>query len=360
MTEPSPVTDKVLRGAAVLIVDDQEANIRLLEGTLREAGYTNVRSTMDPREVAVLFDEHPPDLVLLDLHMPHMDGFQVMEQLRPHVADGSYLPIVMLTADDAFEAKKRALSVGAKDFLSKPFDLTEVILRIRNLLETRFLHKQLRGQNEVLEAKVLERTRELEEARLETLERLALAAEFRDDATFQHTRRVGTMSARLAAALGLPPEEVEVIRRAAPLHDVGKIGIPDDLLLKPGALSRDEFDHMKSHTWMGATILSGSRFPILQRAEEIARTHHERWDGRGYVEGLKGESIPAAGRIVSVADTFDALTHERPYKTAWPIDQALAEIERQRERQFDPDAVDAFVRLIEGDDVILIEESDRT
>jgi putative two-component system response regulator len=252
----------------------------------------------------------------------------------------------MLTADVSAETKQQALAFGAKDFVTKPFELTEVRLRIKNLLETRFLHLQLQGQNQLLEIKVRERTRDLEEARIESLQRLSLAAEFRDDATGQHTQRVGRVSALLAQALGLPDELVQLVRLAAPLHDVGKIGIADAILLKPGKLDPDEFRVMTTHTTIGGHILSGSQSPLLQLAEQIALSHHECWDGGGYPLGLRGEDIPLAGRIVSVADVFDALTHRRPYKEAWPAGDAAAEIERQGRSKFDPRVVEAFLKLL--------------
>jgi putative two-component system response regulator len=277
--------------------------------------------------------------------MPHRDGLAVMDELN-QIAEASYLPILMLTGDDTQEAKREALSRGAKDFLNKPFHSDEVLLRINTLLETRFLYLQIQSQNQILEAKVRDRTRELESAQIEIIERLARAAEFRDDNTGQHTERVGQMAALLARQVGLPDPQVSLIRRAAPLHDVGKIGIPDSILLKLGKLTPDEFELVKTHTSIGARILSGSRFTILRLAEEIAFNHHERWDGDGYA-GVAGSAIPLAGRIVAVADVFDALTQNRPYKAAWPVNDAIAEMERQRGKQFDPALVDAFLRVIE-------------
>lgn len=330
--------------ARILIVDDEPANVRLLERLLEQEGFANLESATDPRQVLPLFTEFRPDLILLDLHMPHLDGFAVLKQLRPRIPDVDYLPILVLTADVTAEAKQLALSLGAMDFVTKPLDHAEVRLRIRNLLQTRFLYQEVQNRKQILEEKVRERTAELEEAQLEILERLALAAEFRDDETGRHTQRVGSTSALLARAVGLPPDQVALIRRAAPLHDVGKIGIPDAILRKPGKLTPEEFEVIKTHTTIGAQILSGSRSRLLQVAEEIALTHHERWDGTGYA-GLAGERIPLPGRIVSLADVLDALTHDRVYRKAWPFDDAAAEIELQRGRQFDPQLADAFLQI---------------
>jgi putative two-component system response regulator len=337
--------DTTLTTAKILIVDDQSSNVLLLESILQEEDYTTYRGITDSRQVLPVFLEYRPDLILLDLQMPYLDGFEVMNQLRARVPLGIFLPILVLTADITPETKRKALDEGATDFLTKPFDQTEVVLRIRNLLRTRVLHLQLHDQNHLLEQKVRERTIELEETQIEILERLALAAEYRDDDTGEHTKRVGQMSAQIAQALGLSNAEVELIRRAAPLHDVGKIAIPDSILLKPGKLTPEEFELMKTHTTVGAKMLSGGRFPLLQRAEEIALTHHERWDGTGYA-GLKGESIPSAGRIVAVADVFDALTSARPYKEAWPRAKAIEEVQRQSGRQFDQSVVEAFLKVV--------------
>ena len=336
---------KSFRNARILIIDDEPVNIDLLRRVLERAGFHRLETTTDSREAASLYITFRPDLILLDLHMPHLDGLQVMDELN-QIAEASYLPILMLTGDITPEARREALSRGAKDFVNKPFHTDEVLLRIRTLLETRFLYLQIQSHNQMLEAKVRERTRELEGAQIEIIERLARAAEFRDDNTGQHTERVGQMAALLARQVGLPDSQVALIRRAAPLHDVGKIGIPDSILLKLGRLTEEEFVVVRTHTTIGARILSGSRFPILRLAEEIAFSHHERWDGEGYA-GIPRDSIPLAGRIVAVADVFDALTQKRPYKAAWALEDAVAEIDRQRSRQFDPMLVDAFLRVIE-------------
>jgi putative two-component system response regulator len=333
------VTDHdALLDARILVVDDEPPNILLIERILQRAGYRNVYSTSDPESVLGLIDELDPDLLLLDLMMPRVDGFEIMAALR---ASDRQVPVLVLTADATQEVKRRALRAGARDFLTKPFDVDEVLLRIANMLDIRFLTMRLRDQNAALEDRVRERTRELEESHIETFERLALAAEYRDDDTGRHTRRVGLMAALLAGELGLPSDSVGLLERAAGLHDVGKIGVPDSILLAPRKLTPEEFDVIKTHTVIGAKIMSGSRSPLMIMAEEVAWSHHERWDGTGYAR-ISGEEIPLVGRITTVADVFDALTHERPYKDAWPLDEAVAEIERQRGRQFDPRVVDAF------------------
>jgi putative two-component system response regulator len=339
---------RVFTKARILIIDDEAPNVEVLRRLLERSGFTKIETTMDPREATQLYVDFRPDLILLDLHMPHLDGLAVMDALND-IAEATYLPILILTGDMSPQARRDALSRGAKDFVHKPFSSDEVLLRIGTLLETRFLYLQIQNQNQMLEAKVRERTRELEGAQFEIIERLAKAAEFRDDKTGQHTERVGQIAALVARQIGRPDSQVTLIRRAAPLHDVGKIGIPDLILLKPGRLTEEEFAVVKTHTTIGARILSGSRFPILRLSEEIAFSHHERWDGEGYA-GIAGDSIPLAGRIVAIADVFDALTQHRPYKAPWPIDKAIEEIERQRGRQFDAALVDAFLRIVEQRD----------
>jgi len=339
-------SDALREEARILVVDDQRANVLLLERMLREAGYRDIETTTDPRLALDLFTRFEPDIVLLDLMMPHLDGFQVMAKLEQVVSQGDYRPILVLTADVNEETKRRALAGGAKDFLTKPFDVQEVLLRIGNILETRRLHRKLQRQNEVLEKRVRERTLELEEAYIETMERLALAAEYRDDDTGQHTIRVGLTASMVARELGLSTPDVELIERAAGLHDIGKIGVPDNILLAPRKLTAEEFEVVKTHTSIGAKILSGSRSPLLRMAETIAWAHHERWDGSGYA-GIRGPDAPLVGRITTVADVFDALTHDRPYKTAWPVEEAIAEISEQSGRQFDPQVVEAFLLVQE-------------
>lgn len=342
------------RAARLLIVDDSASDVLLLETILAEDGYGNIVSITDPRESVAVFRAFSPDLILLDLHMPHMNGLDVIDRLRAEMGS-QFVPILVLTADISTEAKARALSMGAKDFVTKPFDSVEVRLRIKNLLETRFLYRELREHNEQLEQKISDRTMQLEIAKIEILERLALTAELRDDETGEHTQRVGRVCALLSQALGLREENVELIRRASPLHDLGKIATPDSILLKPGKLSADEWMVMKRHTEVGARLLSNSIAMTLQLAQAIALTHHERWDGSGYL-GLGGSDIPMCGRIVAVTDVFDALTHHRPYKEAWPVDQAIDEIAAQRGKQFEPRIVDAFLEVHRQHDLLAPKE----
>lgn len=322
--------------ARILVVDDEEVNVRALTRILRAAGYGNVLSTTDPKTVAGLYHDQDPDVVLLDLHMPDVDGLGVLRQLRAAAGPQAYVPVLMLTGDSSREARRQALSAGAKDFLTKPFEMEDVLLRIRNLLETRYLHREITTQNQLLEQRVRQRTVELEGAYLDTLERLASAAEFRDDETGRHTERVGEVAALLGSALDLPEEDLFLIRRAAPLHDVGKIGIPDAILRKPGPLTSEEWEVMKTHATIGARILAGGRSRVVQLAEEIALSHHEQWDGEGYPGGVAGEAIPLHGRLVMVADVYDALTSDRVYREAWPAEKVLAYIRQYAGQRFDP------------------------
>lgn len=334
-----------MQDANILLVDDEPSNVRLLQRMLDQQDCANVVGTTYPRETLPLYVSFNPDIILLDLMMPEMNGFEVMEALRPLVPDEDFLPILVLTADMTPETKHRALAAGASDFLTKPFDATELCLRMKSLLNTRFLHRKLKLQNQSLEEAVSERTRDLEEAQIEILDRLGRAAEWRDDDTGEHTSRVGSTAAQLAELVGVNSDQVELIRRAAPLHDVGKIGIPDSILLKPGKLTEEEFYTMKTHTLIGSAMLANGHSELVRMAERIALTHHERWDGRGYPHNIEGDAIPIEGRIVAVADVFDALTHRRPYKKAWPYEEAVAEILSQTGRQFDPAVVEAFARL---------------
>jgi len=328
-----------------LVIDDEPSNTRLLNLMLRQSFSCEVLTTTDSRTAVALFLEHRPDLVLMDLHMPYVSGLELLAAFQDHIPPTEFVPIIVLTGDTTTEAREKALRAGAHDFLTKPFEVAEVLLRIRNTLRTRRLNREVVEQNRTLEARVAERTEQLDAARIEALIQLARAAEFRDDDTGQHTRRVGDMAGRIAATMGLEPAVVELIRLAAPLHDIGKIGIPDAILLKPDRLTPAEWTVMRQHTTIGASILADSRSPVLRMAQEIALAHHERWDGAGYPEGLENNNIPLASRIVAVADTFDALTHARPYKPAFTIEESLGEITANAGGHFDPDVVNAFLGI---------------
>jgi putative two-component system response regulator len=330
----------------VLIVDDEPANISALRKLLTAAGY-QVLATTSPLEALTLYHEQAPEIVLLDLHMPELDGVGVINRLKQAAPTQAFLPVLVLTGDTSPDARRRVLAAGAKDFVAKPFDMDEVLLRIRNLLETGRLYREIKNQNQLLEQRVRERTAELEGASLDTLERLAIAAEFRDDETGRHTERVGEIATLLGTILGLDEESLFLIRRAAPLHDVGKIGIPDSILRKPGPLTNDEWEIMKGHASIGARILSGGRSSVVRFAEEIAVCHHEQWDGQGYPNGLAGDGIPLAGRLVMVADVFDALTSDRVYRKAWPVDKVMAYIRQYAGKRFDP----RIAALLERDEV---------
>jgi len=329
----------------LLIIDDQQENIRLLERILTQAGYLDITTATDPSRVSELYELSKPDIVLLDLHMPAHDGFSVLEKLAPFIMGPERLPVVMITGDDTSEVKRKALSLGAKDFIGKPFDAAEVVLRIQNLLETRFLHKRLRRQNRTLEDIVATRTTQLAESQVEMLERLAAAVEFRDDDTGEHTRRVGVMSALLAQTIGLDAAVADLIKSAAPLHDIGKVGIADSILLKPGPLTPQERATVQTHTTIGSEMLSNGQSELVRLCEKIARSHHERWDGSGYPDGLSGQGIPLEARIVGVADFLDALTHARPYRDAWTVSKTLAEIGSCSGTHFDPVVVEALMRI---------------
>ena len=334
-----------LEKAKILIVDDEPTNLHYLRRLLDFGGYDNLHNALSGKEALLEVASFEPDLILLDLQMQEMNGYEFLKVIRSLRSETVYLPILVLTADGTRTARKRALELGASDFLTKPADPTEILLRVKNFLTMRQWSKQLNDRNMDLEERVKQRTFELEQSHNEVVYRLALAGEHRDDDTGLHTRRVGELSAKIASALKMDSEAIKLIQSAALLHDLGKIGVPDAILLKPGKLTVDEFSLMQNHCSAGAAILANSHTPLLQMAERIAACHHERFDGSGYPKGLTGDAIPIEARIVSVADVFDALTHERPYKKAWDCETAANEIQSQSGRQFDPKVVRAFLSI---------------
>jgi putative two-component system response regulator len=309
----------ILQGR-ILIVDDQEANVILLERILQGAGYVSVASTTNPRAVCDLHRANRYDLILLDLQMPGMDGFEVMEALK-EVEPGGYFPVLVITAQPGH--KLRALKAGGKDFISKPFEMAEVLARVHNLLEARLLYGEVQGQKELLEERVRERTADLQESYLETIFTMTRAAEYKDEDTGAHVQRISYYTRDLARKLGMDEEFVDRIFFASPMHDIGKIGIQDRILLKPGGFTPEEWAIMKGHPLMGWKILGNSRSPYLMMGAEIALNHHERWDGGGYPNGKRGEAIPLSARIMNICDVYDALRSKRPYKAAFDHGKAV-------------------------------------
>ncbi len=352
--------------ARVLVVDDDRAVRAAIAKALDRFGH-QVLQARNGREAMQRLREGV-DLILLDVAMPEMDGFTFLARLRSHPEWGR-VPVIMVTGLAGTYDRLRAVRAGANDFISKPFDLAELKVRTDAQLSLKAAADAVQRYSEELERRVLERTRALAEAlkreeiararlrdaHLDTIRRLVLAAEFKDRATAAHIERIGRFSEVLGRAMGMPGEEVAVLSPACSMHDIGKIGIPDVILGKQGPLNRRERHTMQSHTVIGARILQGSLSPVLRMGTSIALTHHERWDGAGYPQGLAGEAIPLPGRICAVADVFDALTTERPYRRALDNDLVLDQMRVEEGGHFDPTALRALLRNREE-----IEEIQRT
>ena len=333
-TRPFPVHNPDERHR-ILVADDDEGVLHVLTRLLEREKMGEVHAISDSRRVLPMYFDLHPDLVLLDVEMPRLDGLSVLKQIRSRQAPTEFLPIIVISGKSDPTLRVEALRSGATDFIAKPFDLQEVALRVREALRTRDLTVSL-------EDRIQERTDRLKATESEAVRRLAMIAELRDYADGEHPKRVGDTAASIAAEMGFTETKVELLRAAAPLHDIGKIAIPEEILLKPGSLTLEEFDLVQSHTTLGARLLGGSDTEVFQLAEEIALYHHESWDGTGYTPGLAGEAIPVVARIVTVADVFDALTHERPYKRAWTWVEAVNWITDQAGHKFDPAVVEAF------------------
>lgn len=368
-------SEAVISSAEILIIDDEPVNLKLVKKYLKEAGYANVQVTSDSQAGLSLIRKQHPALVLLDLMMPEVDGLELLRRMR---ADPSLrqIPVIVLTATDEREVKRTALELGASDFLTKPVDPTDLLPRIRNVLGVKAFQDHLQHYARELERQVQERTAELEASRLEVIYCLGRAAEYRDNETGRHIVRVGRFVGVIARALGMDEASAMLLETAAPLHDMGKIGIPDAVLLKPGRLDEEEFQIMQkhaeygcdivstinrngrnefsSHTSLGAEMMHRTCSPLLKAASIIALTHHERWDGTGYPCRLKGEEIPIEGRITAVADVFDALSSKRPYKPALAYDECFRIMEESRGKHFDPQVLDAFFSC--RDEIIRIKE----
>jgi putative two-component system response regulator len=320
----------------VLVVDDVPENITVLAGILR-GQYRVVYATRGADALAIVRDQKI-DLILLDVMMPEMDGYEVCRLLKVDVATRD-IPVIFVTALTEAGDEARGLKVGAVDYLPKSSHASIVRLRVQ-------MHIERYNQNLALERRVKERTQELEDSRREILRRLAMAAEYRDNETGLHVIRMSKSAHLLAVAAGLSTTHAELILNAAPLHDVGKIGVPDQILLKPGLLEEKEWEVMKTHASIGALIIGDHNSELLRMAKAIALTHHEKWDGSGYPRGLSGEAIPLEGRIVALADVYDALTNERPYKHAWTVDDAVGYMKTQSGKSFDPRLLDLFIGLV--------------
>lgn len=337
---------------AILVVDDQYQNLELLEARLVPEGYRIIKASSGEEALRKL-SSHRIDLVLLDVMMPGLDGFEVTRRIR---ADGSFrlLPVILITALTETEDRIKGIQSGCDDFISKPVDKMELLARVRSLLKVKAYHDLMTNYRTELESEVKKRTGELKHAlehlksaSLETIYRLSMAAEHRDEDTGCHVQRMSRYSAAIARRLGLDEKAVETILYATPMHDLGKIGIPDRILLKPDKLDPSEWEIMKQHTIIGANILKGSNASFIQMGELIALTHHERWDGTGYPNGLKGTDIPIASRIAAAADVFDALTSRRPYKEPFTVEKSWQIIREGRGTHFDPQVVDAFLSIPE-------------
>ena len=334
----------------ILVVDDQLQNIELLETHLVPQGYEIVKATNGEEALGKL-SGNQIDLILLDVMMPGMDGFEVTRRVRQ---DNTHrlLPIILVTALRETEDRVKGIEAGCDDFISKPIDKMELLARVRSLLKVKAYNDLTDNYRKELESEVTRRTEEIKHAferikaaSLETIYRLSVASEYKDEGTGAHIKRMSRYSAAVARRMGLDESTIETILYAAPMHDLGKIGIPDLILTKPAKLDPAEWEIMKQHTVIGAKILKGSDAEFIRLGETIAQCHHEKWDGSGYPNSLKGIEIPIAGRIVAIADVFDALTSKRPYKEPFSVEKSLSIIREGRGSHFDPDVVDAFFAI---------------
>lgn len=316
----------------ILIVDDVPENVNILTKFLK-TDY-RIKAAINGESAIEIAKKSPPDLILLDIMMPGMDGYQVCKALKSDPVTHN-IPVIFVSAKNEVEDESIGFDCGAVDYITKPISAILVKKRVR-------LHLNLYDQKRHLAHEVDERTHELEKSRLDIVNRLGMAAEYKDNETGLHVKRMSEYSKIIALTLGFSQQDAELLKQAAPMHDIGKIGIPDHILLKPGKFEADEWEIMKTHVNIGGEILKEGDSVLLKWAGIIAMTHHEKWDGSGYPNGLKAEEIPLIGRIVAVADVFDALTSSRPYKKAWSIEDACDLIKNESGKHFDPSVVDAF------------------
>jgi putative two-component system response regulator len=334
----------------ILVADDEERNRVLVEAMLHSMGY-DVVLAKDGIEALDLAHSESPDVILLDIMMPKMDGFETAIKLRSN-EETKLIPVVMVTALHDVEDRVRALNAGADDFLTKPINKTELSARVQSLVKVKAYNDYMKNYQKDLEEEVARKTLLLREAlhqikiaSLDTILRLSYAAEYKDENTGSHIQRVSLYAAAIARQMGMDDETVDSILYASLMHDIGKIGIPDYILLKSSSLDIAEWKIMRQHTTIGAAIMKGSSSNIVQLAEQIALNHHEKWDGSGYPQGLSGTDIPLVGRIVIVADVFDALTSNRPYKKTISVEKAFTIIHKRKGTHFDPAVVDAFFAI---------------
>ena len=334
--------------ATVLLCDDELMNRKVASKILNREGF-EVIEAQNGVEAIVALKQNKIDLILMDLMMPIMDGFEATKIIK-QTQTYSMIPLIIISALSDKEAIKKGLELGADEYLTKPFDITDFRLRVKNGIKMGVYQNMLKEHKTLLEEQVKEKTQELLQALIEVqnsekdiIAILSKTAEYRDNETSLHTLRVGDMAALLAQKLAWNEDEVELIRLAAPMHDIGKVGIPDYILLKPGKLDDDEFVKMKEHANIGHTILSQKNTPLLQLAAQIARTHHEKYDGTGYPLGLKADDIPLSGAIVAVVDVFDALLSERPYKKAFSLEDTLEILQNGSGTHFNPEVVELFL-----------------
>jgi len=336
----------------ILVVDDQLQNVELLEAQLVPLGYEIIRAA-NGKDALTIITGNEIDLMLLDIMMPGMDGFEVIRRVRQGTKT-RLLPIILVTALRETEDRIKGIEAGCDDFISKPVDKMELFARVRSLLKVKDYNDLMLNYRKELESEVTARTEQLKQAleriktaSLDTIYRLSVASEYKDEDTGAHIKRMSRYSVAVARRMGLDENTIETILYSAPMHDLGKIGIPDQILMKPAILDPAEWKIMKMHTVIGAKILQGSDAEFIKSGESIALSHHEKWDGSGYPNGVKGQEIPIAGRIVAIADVFDALTSKRPYKEPFTIEKSLAIVKEGRGTHFDPDVVDAFFDIQE-------------
>lgn len=335
----------------VLIVDDTEINLILFSALVKKLEGCTAHTFSDGLQGLDWVTQNEPDLVIVDYMMPGIDGLEFIQRLRK-MPNGEAVPVLMITANDQKQLRYRALDLGANDFLIKPVDKVEFLARSKNMLSLSQARKNLSNRAAWLADEVRKATVEIVARERETVFRLCKAAEYRDPETGAHILRMAHYSQRIARGLGLPVQEQDLLLEAAPMHDIGKVGIADKILLKPGRLDAQEFEIMKQHAMYGYDLLQGSSSRVLQAGAEIARGHHEKFDGSGYPSGFRGHDIPIFSRIVAVADVFDALTSERPYKHAWPLQEAVDFLQQGSGKHFDPECVQAFLGA--WDDVLAI------